>query len=774
MLEQSCTVPGRLCSEELHSTPDPMQDATTDFNPVSSVGRDRDDLVVLRSKVTIPPITDHHVERARVRPLLDDELNRLVLVISPAGYGKSALLAEWANSSPDLVSWLRLDEGDDDQAIFVRYLVASVAAVAPEAAREANELAAEGSSPRAIATALVGAIAELDDPIVTVLDDFHRISAEDVMRLCTYILDALPRSWRWIIGSRSEPPLGLARRRANLSLRTVSAEQLRFEDDEAHRLLVDGLEIQATTELASAVNDRAAGWAAGLCLAGLAARESPGDREGALLRYSGQDRHLGAYFAEEVFARLPPRLKEFLLDTSVLYVLTPDSCWAVSDIEDATDLLREAANRRLFVTRLDQDRPDVYQYHDLFSEWLQAELEARAPGRGDLLRQRAASWCADRGLVAQAVRYSLDAGDWRTAIELIREHGYGFIERGMFRTVLTWITALPESELQSAPALAVLAGDAAVNSGELTQLAQFAAVALGADTSTAGGKAIRLGGLVLNWFTILAVGTLAEMQTCSAEMERLAESVDVVNPRHHGEDVGRAFGLTAISSFFSADYSRALELARRAGRAPGTRFASLVPAGLEALVRFAMGEIAEAEQLARGSLAWADKFDEPPIGAILGALVLLWTGNHDDVRRASAIVNKVASRARLAQGPIFEALCDAEVASRGGNHRRAAEAIEYARRTAGELQEPRFVQKLLQIQAERVLPSTHAPDLAAITERELDVLRLLRTDLTRSEIARALGISSETVKSHSSSIYRKLAVSSRSEAVERARRFDLV
>ncbi len=740
----------------------------------SKAGGARTEGLLLRSKVLTPPVADHHVSRPRVRALLDEQHHaRLTVVVSPAGYGKSALLAEWANGSPNLVSWLRLDEGDSDPAVFIRYLVASVGAVAPEAARHATDLASDGASPRVIATALMASIAS-SAPVVTILDDFHRVSGTDVTELCSHVLDELPPSWRWIIGSRSEPPLGLARMRANLSLGMISADQLRFDDQEAHRLLVEGMEIDAMPDVTSTVNQRATGWVAGLCLAGLAAQESPVDQEGALLRYSGQDRYLAAYFAEEVLAQIPPQLQDFVLDTSVLHVLSPDVCRAVIDAEDATLLLNEIARRRFFITRIGRDRPDVYEYHDLFSSWLQAELEARKPGRSAILRRRAAAWCRDRGLVAEAVRYSLDAGDWSTAAELIVEHGYGFIQHGIFRTVLTWITALPEAELERVPALAVLAGDAAANSGEWPQVVRFTEVALGADTSTVAGKAVRLGGLILNWFTLLAGGTVEEMEACSAEMEHLAGFTAAVTPRHEGEDPGRAFGLAAVTQYILADYPRALELVRRAEQGPGTLFAALVPEGIEALVRFAMGEIAEAEHLARDSLSQADRVDELPIGAILGALVLLWTGDDSDVAASCAIVNRVAERARLAQGPVFVALCIAEAANRAGDHRRAAQAVEEARRQMDELQEPRFVQKLVEIQAERVHGPDGAPDWKEMSDRERDVLRLLLTDLTRSEIARELGISPETVKTHTARIYRKLGASGRAEAVQRARRFGLV
>ncbi len=753
-----------------------MHDAKRDFRPdVETAGQSLAGGLLLRSKISIPPVSDHHVSRPRFRDRLDpDNMPALTVVVSPAGYGKTAFLVEWASNTTSRVSWLRLDESDDDPGVFVRYLVASVASAVPEAAEPANQRAEQGASPRAIAAALIDGVAESGEPIVTTLDDFHRVSSDPVIELCASLLDALPESWRWIIGSRSEPALGLARRRANLALRTISVEQLRFDDEEAYRLMTEGLGIDVSPEVASVVNEHAAGWAAGLCLAGLAAQESRTDREGTLLRYSSHDRHLGAYFAEEVFAQLPSRLREFLLDTSVLHILTPESCTAVTGAEDAVQLLNQVSGRRLFITRVDKERPDVFEYHDLFSEWLLAELQHRVPGRSSLLRRRAAAWCAERGYFAQAIRYALDAADWDTAADLIHGHGYRLLQRGLFRTMLTWIAALPESEIRHAPALAVLAGDAAVQIGEWSKVAHSLEIALGVDSSTIAGQAVRAGGLQLQWFTLLAGGTLEEMWACSREMEQLAETVAVARPHHLGEDQGRALGLAATTRYITGEYSKALELVRRAGRSPATLFATLLPEGIEALVRFVMGDTAASDHLARKSLSWLDRFDQPPIGALLGALALLWTGDDDDVSRSVAIVKQVAEQTRLPQGATFVALCNAEMAHRAGDHRQAAQHVEAARQEMNGLREPRFVQKLVEVQAERVPSSSRTLDIDAISDREREVLRLLQTDLTRRQIARELGISPETVKTHSSSIYRKLGVSSRSEAVAGARRFGLI
>lgn len=71
-------------------------------------------------------------------------------------------------------------------------------------------------------------------------------------------------------------------------------------------------------------------------------------------------------------------------------------------------------------------------------------------------------------------------------------------------------------------------------------------------------------------------------------------------------------------------------------------------------------------------------------------------------------------------------------------------------------------------------PAASAATPEPLSEREADVLRLLAAGLTNREIGETLFISPETVKKHTGSIYAKLGVGRRTEAVARARELDLL
>ena len=88
---------------------------------------------------------------------------------------------------------------------------------------------------------------------------------------------------------------------------------------------------------------------------------------------------------------------------------------------------------------------------------------------------------------------------------------------------------------------------------------------------------------------------------------------------------------------------------------------------------------------------------------------------------------------------------------------------------------PRYVQRLLTTlaESEQRLP-TEQGLIEPLSERELDVLRLLATDLSGPDISRELVVSLNTVRTHTKNIYAKLAVNNRRAAVSRAEELQLL
>src|SRR6266545_6355825 len=275
---------------------------------------------LLATKLHVPPGRAGFVARPRLRDQLDEGLaRRLTLVCAPAGFGKTALLADWARRSQRPVAWLSLDDADNDPARFWRHVAAALDTLRPGVAQQVAALL-QGLQPtsfEAVVTALVNELAGVTDEVVLVLDDYHLVQAPQVHQSVEFLLAHLPACLRLVLASRADPPLHLARLRARGLLGEVRERDLRFTPQEAaellHAAIGPGLPAAAVAALAA----RTEGWVAGLQLAALSL-QGHADPAGFVAGFSGSHRYVLDYLAEEVLDRQPQPLREFLLQTSVL------------------------------------------------------------------------------------------------------------------------------------------------------------------------------------------------------------------------------------------------------------------------------------------------------------------------------------------------------------------------------------------------------------------------------------------------------------------------
>ncbi len=288
--------------------------------PAGVAASDRD--VLLATKLHVPRLQAGFVPRPRLVRALDEGLSRqLTLLCAPAGFGKTALLADWARAGNHPVAWLSLDAADNDPARFWRHAVAALDRVRPGIAERAGPLLAPPSpgSFEGLMTALINELAAQpsDDVVLLVLDDYHLIDAQPVHAALEFLLDHLPPGLRVVLASRSDPPLPLARLRASRQLAELRAGELRFTGDEAAALLAEGSSGALPSTVVAALAARAEGWAAGLQLAALSLRGQPDPAE-FVAAFSGSHRYVLDYLAEEVLEGQSERVREFLLEPSVL------------------------------------------------------------------------------------------------------------------------------------------------------------------------------------------------------------------------------------------------------------------------------------------------------------------------------------------------------------------------------------------------------------------------------------------------------------------------
>ena len=306
-------------------------------------------------------------------------------------------------------------------------------------------------------TALVNAVdaGASADEMLLVLDDYHLIASQSVHASLGFLLEHRPPRLHLVLASRSDPPLALARLRARGELTELRAAELQFTAGEAGALLQQiaadpggALPDVAVAALAA----RTEGWAAGLQLAALSLRGQP-DPAGFVAAFTGSHRYVLDYLAEEVLERQSEQVRTFLLETSVLERLSGPLCDAVTGRAGSQALLEQVERAGLFLVPLDEVR-GWWRYHHLFADLLRVRLQGERPGRAADLHHNAAAWYEEHGLVDDAIRHAVAAGEMSWAARLIEQHfDMVYNVHGEAATIQRWLSALPDDLVRSRPRL---------------------------------------------------------------------------------------------------------------------------------------------------------------------------------------------------------------------------------------------------------------------------------------------------------------------------------
>jgi LuxR family maltose regulon positive regulatory protein len=399
------------------------------------------------------------VARPRLTEKLDPEAGRrLTLVSAPAGFGKSTLLGKWAEeraAGGHPVAWLSLDGGDNDPARLLTYLVASLRTLEEEFGEAVLAALRSPEPPRSevLTAALVNEIATLDSGIDLVLDDYHLIDSEGVHRIVSLMLERLPDGAHLVVSGRVHPPLPLARLRARGQMAELGAGDLTFTEEEAGSFLKGVMDLDPSAEDVAKLEGRTEGWIAGLQLAALSMRGRE-NVSGFVENFSGSNRDVLDFLAEEVLESQPEAVREFLFATSVLDRMSAPLCDALTGRSDGQAMLERLERENLFVVALDDERM-WYRYHHLFTDFLRGRLERESPGLAGELHLRASAWYEDNRHTAEAIGHAFSASDHELAARLIEQGIPIALRRGEFPTVLGWLEALPTEAKHRRPRLLV-------------------------------------------------------------------------------------------------------------------------------------------------------------------------------------------------------------------------------------------------------------------------------------------------------------------------------
>src|SRR5437588_8140322 len=429
---------------------------------------------ILATKLYIPRLRPHVVSRPRLLERLNEGLYRkLTLISAPAGFGKTTLVSEWVEGIEQpgarraRTAWLSLDEGDNDPARFLAYLVAALQTIAATIGEGVLGLlqSSQPPPPEAILTALLNEITTLPYNFVPVLDDYHVIDAKPVDIALTYLVEHLQPQMHLVIATREDPQLPLARLRARSHLTELRAADLRFTASEAAEFLNQVMGLSLSVADIAALEDHTEGWIAGLQLAALS-MQGHQDVPGFIRAFAGDHRYIVDYLVEEVLQRQPEAVRSFLLQTSILDRLSGPLCDAVTGQEEGNARLEALERGNFFVVALDDQR-HWYRYHHLFAEVLSAHLMAEQPDQVSTLHRRASGWYAQNGSAVDAIRHALAAAEFARAAGLVELAVVAMLRSRQEATVLGWLRALPDELVHVRPVLSVGYAGALLVSGQL-------------------------------------------------------------------------------------------------------------------------------------------------------------------------------------------------------------------------------------------------------------------------------------------------------------------
>jgi LuxR family maltose regulon positive regulatory protein len=720
-------------------------------------------------KLAAPRIRSGTVAKEGLIARLCGSSSPFTVVVAPAGYGKTTLLARWEEADPRPFAWVALDARDADPIVLLRYIAAAIHRIEPLRPEVLDALRGPGGSARALrVNAVASALASFDRPLVLVLDDLHAVANPSCLDVLAELFQYVPAGSQIAVTSRTEPPLPLARWRAHGRLHEIGVADLRLTEQEADILLRAAGVALGASEL-SDLAERTEGWAAGLHLAALsmqAGAASPADATG----FDGDDRFLSEYFRLELLARLPAADAQFLKHTSVLDRMNGDLCDSVLQTNRSARMLETLARTNGFVVPLDR-RGEWYRYHHLFAQLLQSELGRSEPDAVPALNRRAMTWCIANDLEETAIVYGHAAGDTDAVAGLLDALALPLYYDGRIETAEEWLGWFGDAELSRYPALAVYGAWFRVLTGRSADAERWLALADGA-TSTiplSDGSAT-----IEPWVATLRAHMMRDgVEPAIADADRALELFSPTSRwiplAHLIRGVG--YALLGATDRATDDLKAAVEGGLALSHPVFAAQAEL------ALLAANNGAWGEAAQRARAAQAIVDErglgdYAASALACVATARVALHEGRQDDARAALARAHRLRplldhglpwltiqvglelTRAHLALG---EAGAARTVFSE-------TELVLERRPDVGSL-----VEDARELRARLAATAGSAGAWAmSLTGAELRLLPYLATYLTIPEIATRLFISRNTVKTEAISTYRKLGASSRSQAIERA------
>jgi LuxR family transcriptional regulator, maltose regulon positive regulatory protein len=712
-------------------------------------------LDVVQAKLRPPTLRQGLVARPALVNRLRREAAPVVSVVAPAGYGKTTLLAQWAAAEARPVAWLSIDARDNDPVVLLRHAAAALGlegAGKPTADRAARALATRR-------------------PFLFVVDNADLLRVPEACRLLSLLIARAPNGSTVALAARTVPKPAVAAIRTGALVREVETGDLKLSSGEA-RALLEAANPELTEDEAADLTGLCEGWPAALYLASLSLRD--GATKPRQSSFGGSDRYLADYMRAEFLSQLRPRDVRFLRRTAILDELTGPLCDSVLREEGSDLALKRFARIDLVVPTADGRAP--YRLHQLFRDLLMRELLEEEPQLIALLHRRAAAWYQKVGEPESALQHAAAAGDADRVASIIAAVALRASSRSRVAELEHSIERFDESEqLDRYPGVAVHGSRIHAFHGRAAEAERWLEVAeRGARRRNRDAAALRPGVAIVR-AALCRQGPQRMLADAGAALAGLSR-------RSQWYQEALLMQGSAAALLGDGDEADALlTAAAAAAQAVGCAETQMLAASQQSLLAREQGDENRADALASEAraLAAAPELEGCPTSAIA-----LAAAARAALARGGGVEARGLTTAALELAPLVtEALPWLAVATRL-ELARCSLLLGDGQTAAGLLAEIRALLEVrpllgvlvdrarkLQYEVETLARCEAAP--AGLTPAELRLLPLLATHLTFREIAAELQVSRNTVKTQAISIYRKLGVSGRSEAIAAAAALDL-
>jgi LuxR family maltose regulon positive regulatory protein len=728
------------------------------------------------AKLAAPRLLPELIPRPRVVRALDGgNGSALTLVAAPAGYGKTIAVRAWCESRSAALAWVTLDVGDNDPVRLWTYVATAVDRVREGLGRGAlHRLRLAGATVDGAVDEVVRGLRAFSQELIVVLDELECVTDPDCLASIDHAAEHLPPNARLVLIARSDPALRTARHRVSGTLVELRADDLAFTTAETAELLARRGDVHLDAPELDLLHRRTEGWPAALELATIWLRGV--DDAGEVVReFTGDHRFVADFLSQEVIGALGEDVRGFMLRVSVLGRFTAALCDAVLGRTDSASLLGELERSHLFVTRL--EKGGWYRVHPLFAEFAAFALAAEDPDAAAELHRSAATWLATHRQPVEAIEHAAAAGDFDLIARLVVAYHLALIRTGHARTVLRWAEELPEAHLLEYPELAVAGATAALMTGgravERRRLLHLA------DRARPERKGPYVAAVVAMVRSAAMDGTAEQAVQAGIRAVEIAET--------EADDVlVAALAALARARYLVGDLDGAWETALRAvdhpdsaRRAPGHSYARATLAHVAAdrghlAAARVHAEKAKALVGAVGSnRSWLGAGASIALGVVLAAEDRLVAAERELAAAEHFYRDELASPHQ-----VWLLLLLARVRMRRGRLTAATATLEDARDALRELEDDAVLERLAAEVESEIADARDQANGGRLVEppsaAELAVLRQLTTDLSIREIGGELFLSPNTVRTHTRSIYRKLGVRSRADAVARGEALGLL